>query len=94
MCVIVLDNKGNWQGSENFNYFYSPYLMSLNGFSITHLSQYSDMINTFQQIIFLEGEVGAQLTLPFNLLLWISFIFYYDLVRLTLLPLLHNEFFL
>ena len=75
----TVDSRGNWIGTAPFNYYLALYSLSLNGFSITSNSQYNSMMSSFQaalQNIGIEGNVN---NLGFNIILWCSFISYYNI---------------
>ncbi len=73
------DSRGNWIGTAPFNYYLALYSLTLNGFSITSNSQYNSMMSSFQAALQNIGSEGNVNNLGFNIILWCSFISYYNI---------------
>lgn len=66
-------------GSPGFRYSNVLYQLNLNGFSISDISQYEDMMKAFQTDILRIGNMAKSMNLAFNLLLWTTYSRYYSL---------------
>eukprot|EP01035_Chromulina_nebulosa_P023579 gene23579-30573_t len=73
------DLNGNWIGSSGFRYSNALYQLDLNGFSISDISQYEEMMQAFQADILRIGNMAKSMNLAFNLLLWTAYNRYYSL---------------
>jgi hypothetical protein len=74
----LADLNGNWAGSNDFDYSLALYDVSFNNFQVSSITEYQTMMNTFYAALNDISVVAEQQNLPFNLLLWISFIRYYS----------------
>lgn len=75
----IADTNGNWMGSPGFRYSNVLYQLHLNGFSISDISQYEDMMKAFKLDIICIGNMAKSMNLAFNLLLWTTYNTYYSL---------------
>eukprot|EP01031_Cornospumella_fuschlensis_P042177 gene42177-51502_t len=74
----LADKQGNWIGSPDFLYSGAKYDLSFNNFQVTSFSQYVEMMETFEAALLSMGAKANVQNLPYNLLVWISFIKFYS----------------
>eukprot|EP00981_Chlorochromonas_danica_P004840 scaffold967_cov173-Ochromonas_danica.AAC.51 len=74
----LADYNGNWEGSPQFAYASAKYSFSFNNFQVSSFSEYQQMMSVYNKALAYLGSIAVSQNLPFNLLLWISFIRYYS----------------
>ena len=71
--MIIKDKNGNWIGSSGFRYSNVLYQLDLNGFNISDISQYQDMMSAFSGEILRIGSMAKSMNLAYNLILWTTY---------------------
>lgn len=74
----LADSNGNWEGSPAFDYSTARYSFSFNNFQVDSFSQYQQMMTTYYTALQGMGRLAEVHNLPYNLLLWATFVRYYS----------------
>ncbi len=65
-------------GRNKFAYYSSPFRVQFTNFQVQNIQEYRDMMRTFRSSIDLIGNYSEVEPLPVNLIIWMSYIHYYN----------------
>jgi hypothetical protein len=78
------DIHGHWEGTAEFDYYQSSYQFQFSSFSVSSMSQYQRMMQTYLESLQSWGQISAQENLGVNIILWMSLIRFYSVADPTI----------